>query len=79
MAIVSALIVECAGERFAIPQISVLELVRVTDNSEHRIEMINDAPVLRLRDQLLPLVQLEDAAAARSTTPKPTTAKPSSW
>ncbi len=58
LAIVSALIVECAGERFAIPQISVLELVRATENSEHRIERINDAPVLRLRDRLLPLVSL---------------------
>jgi two-component system, chemotaxis family, sensor kinase CheA len=59
LAIVSALIVECAAERFAIPQISVLELVRVTDNSEHGIEMINNAPVLRLRDRLLPLVSLK--------------------
>ena len=36
LAIVSALIVECAGERFAIPQISVVELVRAAANSEHR-------------------------------------------
>jgi two-component system, chemotaxis family, sensor kinase CheA len=59
LAIVSALIVECARERFAIPQISVLELVRVTANSEHGIETINNAPVLRLRDRLLPLVWLK--------------------
>ena len=58
LAIVSALIVECTGERFAIPQISVLELVRTTANSEHGIEVINNAPVLRLRDRLLPLVSL---------------------
>ncbi|AMW35391.1 hybrid sensor histidine kinase/response regulator [Haematospirillum jordaniae] len=58
LAIVSALIVECAAERFAIPQISVLELVRVTANSETKIEKINRAPVLRLRDRLLPLVSL---------------------
>lgn len=58
LAIVSALIVECAVERFAIPQISVLELVRVTANSETKIEKINRAPVLRLRDRLLPLVSL---------------------
>ncbi|MEW5728292.1 MAG: chemotaxis protein CheW, partial [Pseudomonadota bacterium] len=59
LAIVSALIVECANERFAIPQISVLELVRTTNSSEHGIEMINNAPVLRLRDRLLPLVSLK--------------------
>lgn len=58
LAIVSALIVECAAERFAIPQISVLELVRTTAKSEHSIEVINQAPVLRLRDRLLPLVSL---------------------
>ncbi len=58
LAIVSALIVECANERFAVPQISVLELVRTTASSEHAIEMINNAPVLRLRDRLLPLVGL---------------------
>ncbi|MQX36274.1 chemotaxis protein CheW [Roseospira navarrensis] len=58
LAIVSGLIVESSGERFAIPQISVLELVRVTDKSETRIERINRAPVLRLRDRLLPLTSL---------------------
>ncbi len=58
LAIVSALIVECSGERFAIPQISVLELVRAAKGSDNCIEMINQAPVLRLRDRLLPLVSL---------------------
>ncbi len=68
LAIVSALIVECATERFAIPQISVVELVRVTDNSEHQIENINQAPVLRLRDRLLPLVNLSDLLRLGSET-----------
>ncbi len=58
LAIVSALIVESGGERFAIPQISVLELVRASDNTEHAIEMINNSPVLRLRNRLLPLIKL---------------------
>ncbi len=58
LAIVNALIVECGGDRFAVPQISVVELVRTSSKSEHAIEWINDAPVLRLRDRLLPLVSL---------------------
>jgi two-component system chemotaxis sensor kinase CheA len=58
LAIVSTLIVESAGDRFAIPQLSVVELVRVQSNAEHRIERINDTPVLRLRNKLLPLVPL---------------------
>ena len=60
LAIVSALIVECAGERFAIPQISVVELVRAAANAETNIEWLNNAPVLRLRDRLLPLVSLQE-------------------
>ncbi len=58
LAIVSALIVEAAGERFAIPQISVLELVRASASSDNKIEKIKDTPVLRLRNRLLPLVHL---------------------
>jgi two-component system chemotaxis sensor kinase CheA len=58
LAIVSSLIVEAAGDRFAIPQLSVIELVRARTNSEHRIERIKDTPVLRLRNKLLPLVHL---------------------
>jgi two-component system, chemotaxis family, sensor kinase CheA len=59
LAIVSALIVEAGAERFAVPQLSVLELVRVASGGEHRIEHIKDAPVLRLRNKLLPLVGLK--------------------
>jgi two-component system, chemotaxis family, sensor kinase CheA len=58
LAIISALIVEAGGERFAIPQLSVVELVRVHAKSEHRIERIKDAAVLRLRNKLLPLTRL---------------------
>jgi two-component system chemotaxis sensor kinase CheA len=58
LAIVSALIVEAGGHRFAVPQISVVELVRAQTGSEHRIETIKETPVLRLRNQLLPLVHL---------------------
>jgi len=59
LAIVSALIVEAGGDRFAIPQLAVVELVRAQSNSEHRIERIKDAPVLRLRNKLLPLIHLK--------------------
>ncbi|MCC6886924.1 MAG: hybrid sensor histidine kinase/response regulator [Hyphomicrobiales bacterium] len=60
LAIVSALIVECEGDRFAIPQLAVVELVRARNNAEHRIERIKDAAVLRLRNKLLPLLRLGD-------------------
>ena len=59
LAIVSALIVEVATERYAVPQLSVKELVRVTNDGDHKIEYIKGTPVLRLRDRLLPLVSLK--------------------
>ena len=72
LAIVSALIVEAGGERFAIPQLSVVELVRAggprpdaEDHGEPTIERIDETLVLRLRDQLLPLVNLNDLLQLR--------------
>ena len=61
LAIVSALIVESGGERFAIPQIGVVELVRASKEGEYKIEKIRRTPVLRLRNRLLPLISLRDA------------------
>jgi two-component system chemotaxis sensor kinase CheA len=60
LAIVSALIIGCAGQRFAVPQICVRELVHVSAAGPHRVEMLNNAPVLNLRNRLLPLVSLRD-------------------
>jgi len=56
LAIMVALIVEVAGTRFAIPQFSVVELVRSGAAAGHPVERINDTAVLRLRDKLLPLL-----------------------
>ena len=70
LAIVSALIVECCGERFAIPQISVVELVRASANSELKVEKIKDTPVLRLRNKLLPLVSLREKLQLQATDTK---------
>jgi two-component system chemotaxis sensor kinase CheA len=58
LAIVAALIVSSKDQRFAIPQVAVSELVRVSPSSEHSIERINGTPILRLRDRLLPIVPL---------------------
>ena len=66
LAIVSTLLVEASGDRFAIPQLSVVELVRVQNNSEHKIERIKDTPVLRLRNKLLPLIHLSNLLGIES-------------
>ena len=58
LAIIPALIVTCAGDRYAIPQVNLLELVRLEAEGHASIEMVHGAPVYRLRGQLLPLVYL---------------------
>jgi two-component system chemotaxis sensor kinase CheA len=61
LAIIPALIVTGGGERFAIPQVNLLELVRI-DGAEARtaIEYLHGTPVYRLRGNLLPLVHLHE-------------------
>lgn len=59
LAIIPALVVTCAKERFAIPQVNLTELVRADGGtSNKKIEMVHGAPVYRLRGRLLPLVYL---------------------
>lgn len=59
LAIIPALIVTSGAERFAIPQVSLLELVRLeADHARKGIEMLYGAPIYRLRGQLLPLAYL---------------------
>jgi two-component system chemotaxis sensor kinase CheA len=59
LAIIPALIVRCGRQRFAIPQVSLLELVRVEpEQVDTAIEVIDGAAVYRLRGNLLPLVDL---------------------
>lgn len=60
LAIIPALIVSAAGDRYAIPQVSLLELVRLEEEQVRlAIESVNGAPVYRLRGRLLPLVHLK--------------------
>src|SRR5690349_6338562 len=56
LAIVPALVVRCCGERFAIPQVSLTELVRC--EAGKGIESVHGSPVYRLRGQILPLIYL---------------------
>ncbi|MGU3359700.1 chemotaxis protein CheW [Methylobacterium sp. M6A4_1b] len=58
LAIIAALIVKAGEQRFAVPQVAVLELVRVDKATAQKVERINGSPVLRLRERLLPIVTL---------------------
>ena len=59
LAIIPALVVSARGERFAIPQVNLIELVRVeAEKAKTAIERIHGVPVFRLRGNLLALVDL---------------------
>ncbi|WP_424361575.1 hybrid sensor histidine kinase/response regulator [Methylocystis parvus] len=58
LAIAPALILSSGGARFAIPQMAVVEVVGVGEGFDHHIQLIHDAPVLRLRGDALSLVDL---------------------
>jgi two-component system chemotaxis sensor kinase CheA len=62
LAIVPALVIRAGADRYAIPQVNVLELVRLDGSSERpALEWIHGTPVYRLRDELLPVVFLTEA------------------
>jgi two-component system chemotaxis sensor kinase CheA len=70
LAIVPALIVESGGERYAIPQVNLIELLRVEcAEAATRIATAYDAPVLRYRDRLLPLLDLRDLLGIPARSP----------
>jgi two-component system chemotaxis sensor kinase CheA len=75
LAILPALVVTCGGDRYAIPQVSLLELVRLeAQQARTGIEMVHGVPVHRLRGRLLPLVYLSRELQLAGRESKDTTA-----
>jgi two-component system chemotaxis sensor kinase CheA len=61
LAIIPSLLVSESGERFAIPQVSVGELIRIPASQiAERIDRAGDAEVVLVRDRLVPLVHLAE-------------------
>lgn len=61
LAIIPCQIIETGGERYAIPQVNLEELLRIPANQvKDRVERVGDAEVVRLRGTLLPLIRLAD-------------------
>ncbi len=62
LTIIPSLLVSTSGDKYAIPQINIEELLRIPSSQvKDRIEKVGNAEVVRLRGQLLPLVRLADA------------------
>lgn len=61
LAIIPSLVLTAQGERFAIPQINVVELLRIrAEQVKKRIEVVGDAEVLKLREEIVPIVRFSD-------------------
>lgn len=59
LAIIPAVVISCRQERYAVPQINILEIVRLeAEEVADQIRSVHDALVYRLRGKLLPLVDL---------------------
>jgi two-component system, chemotaxis family, sensor kinase CheA len=68
LAIIPALVVRCASERFALPQAAVGELVSLRSDGGPRIEGLAGADVIRLRGRLVPVIFLDEFLGLRATT-----------
>ena len=60
LAIMPSLLIRIGSERYAIPQVNLLELVRIPSSERNkRIEHVGSAVMMRLRERLLPLIDLK--------------------
>ena len=76
LAIIPSLIFTVHGDRFAIPQINVVELLRIrAEHVKKRIEVVGDATVVILRDQIVPIMRFSDFLGILPTYVDPTTGR----
>jgi two-component system chemotaxis sensor kinase CheA len=76
LAIIPSLTISEAGERYALPQVNVIELHRIpASQAQQRIEVVGDAEVLVLRGELIPLVRFADVLGIVPTYTDPDTGK----
>ena len=70
LAIIPGLVITSGEERFVIPQVSLLELIRLEgDSREKHIEYVHGTPVLRRRGALLPIAYLNDVLGLKTAAP----------
>ncbi|MBL4902484.1 chemotaxis protein CheW [Desulfocapsa sp. AH-315-G09] len=68
LAIIPCQIIMTGGERYAIPQVNLEELLRIPAGQvKERIEKVGNAEVVRLRGNLLPLIRLADVLGIKRT------------
>jgi len=68
LAIIPSLIVSCDNHRFAIPQVNIEELVRISvQQIKNKLEYIGDAEVLRLRGKIVPILNMKNILNIKTT------------
>jgi two-component system, chemotaxis family, sensor kinase CheA len=68
LAIIPCQIIMMGGERYAIPQVNLEELLRIPASQvKERVERVGNAEVVRLRGNLLPLIRLADVLGVQRT------------
>lgn len=60
LAVISALIFSSGGKKFAVSEASVFEIVWMNDENTNLLSEVNGQRLLRLRDSLIPLIQLDE-------------------
>ena len=79
LAIIPGLLVRTAGQRFAIPQVNLLELVYLNEEQvDKAIEQVRGAQIHRLRGEVLPLASLERVLGLAASSAEPPVRKPAS-
>jgi two-component system chemotaxis sensor kinase CheA len=67
LAIIPGLVITSGGERFVIPQVSLLELIRIEgDSTGKHIEYVHGTPVYRRRGNLLPIAYLNEVLGLKA-------------
>jgi two-component system chemotaxis sensor kinase CheA len=68
LAIIPGLVISSGGEEFVIPQVNLVELVRLeSDATGKHIEYVHGAPVYRRRDGLLPVTYLNQVLGLKAS------------
>lgn len=76
LAIISSLLIKASGQRYAVPQVNVSEVLTIAKKDlEERVKKIGDAEVLILRGELVPLMQLNELLEVKQTFMNPATGR----
>jgi two-component system chemotaxis sensor kinase CheA len=66
LAIIPSLLVSVGEDRFAVPQVNVVELIQIqADKVAEKVEKVGEAEVLVLRGELIPLMELKSVLEMR--------------